>query len=124
MQQGSPKRNPESKAAFESNQKLAILEFARISKSQVFPSLIAVCSFWFISVSRQSGASPLWNWTGITNFPERAKLYHGCDCGPGNFFFHWLDAPVEWSQSYAHTFFHGERDQSFCCRSLRMAGEV
>ncbi len=42
MQQGSPKRNPESKAAFESNQKLAILEFARISKSQVFPSLIAV----------------------------------------------------------------------------------
>lgn len=42
MQQGSPKRNPESKAAFESNQKLAILEFARISKSQVFHSLIAV----------------------------------------------------------------------------------
>jgi hypothetical protein len=42
MQQGSPKRNPESKAALESNQKLAILEFARISKSQVFPSLIAV----------------------------------------------------------------------------------
>jgi hypothetical protein len=42
MQQGSPKRNPESKAAFESNQKMAILEFARISKSQVFPSLIAV----------------------------------------------------------------------------------
>jgi hypothetical protein len=44
MQQGSPKRNPESKAAFESNQKMAILEFARISKSQVFPSLIAVGS--------------------------------------------------------------------------------
>lgn len=44
MQQGSPKRNPESKAVFESNQKLAILEFARISKSQVFPSLIAVVS--------------------------------------------------------------------------------
>ena len=42
MQQGAPKRNPESKAALESNQKLAILEFARISKSQVFPSLIAV----------------------------------------------------------------------------------
>ena len=42
MQQGSPKRNPESKAAFEPNQKPAILEFARISKSQVFPSLIAV----------------------------------------------------------------------------------
>jgi hypothetical protein len=45
MQQGSPKRNLESKAALESNQKLAILEFARISKSQVFPSLIAVVTF-------------------------------------------------------------------------------
>jgi hypothetical protein len=47
MQQGSPKRNPESKAAFESNQKMAILEFARISKSQVFPSLVAVTYILF-----------------------------------------------------------------------------
>jgi hypothetical protein len=42
MQQGSPKSSHESKAAFKSNQKPAIIEFARISKSQVFPSLIAV----------------------------------------------------------------------------------
>jgi len=42
MQQGSPKSSHESKAAVKSNQKPAILEFARISKSQVFPSLIAV----------------------------------------------------------------------------------
>jgi LysM repeat protein len=49
MQQGSPKSSHESKAAFKSNQKPAILEFARISKSQVFPSLIAVrewAVFW------------------------------------------------------------------------------
>jgi hypothetical protein len=52
MQQGSPKRNPESKAAFESNQKMAILEFARISKSQVFPSLIAVLSHAIFSTQK------------------------------------------------------------------------
>jgi hypothetical protein len=41
-QKGSPKRNPESKAAFKSKQKPATLEFARIAISQVFPNLIAV----------------------------------------------------------------------------------
>jgi hypothetical protein len=69
MQQGSPKSSHESKAAFKSNQKPAILEFARISKSQVFPSLIAVGKLGFDEFRAETQRKKS---VGVFHLPARA----------------------------------------------------